>query len=117
MAGTTDGKYELDDGTVAAIRISPSTLGATIGSGNTEPSGAITSPTRARRSGSGRAYGIHARVVYAKYTAALPTGATSKLVAIPWMQQAGWASIKPGDTGTYQGAAIKVVGKRAEKVK
>lgn len=118
MAGTTVAKYELASGEVAKIRVSPSTLGATINTvGNAEPSGDATLETKARRSGSGRAYGIHARVIYAKYTGALPTGVTSPLVTIPWLKQSAWAAIKPDDTGTYQGVAIKVIGKRAEKVK
>lgn len=111
-------RYELDSGDVARIRVQPETLAANIGSVNSGATAAITIPGTVRTSNGNRAFGIKPRTVTLKWSAAAPAGyLAGSTVTIPILQAANWTAINNGDTGTYLGASVEVVGKSPERVR
>lgn len=114
----TVSRYQNDDGGVHGIRIQPETLTLTLGSSvNTPVADAINEISRAKVSGSRRAYGVHARTVTIKLTAAGASGAVGSVLRLPWLTIGSFSGIKNDATGTYNGSACIVVGKSAEKIK
>lgn len=114
----TVSKYENEDGGIHGIRIQPETLTLTLnGSANSAVAGDIDQISRAKVSGSRRSYGVHARTVTVRLTAAGASGSVGSLNTLPWLQESTFAAIKPDQTGTYNGSACIVVGKTAEKIK
>lgn len=111
--------YTLNNAGVARMRVQPETKALTVGGvANASAAGPATLPTRARTSGSRRSLGIHARLVRVKFTGAPPDGYTEDgVIALPWFNPTTWAAIGEGDTGSYLGAAIEVVGTTPEKVR
>lgn len=112
--------YALDNGEVAGIRVQPETLLAsfTPGGVNAAATGPATLPTRARVSGGNRRYGIKARSVTIEFTGTVPDGyLAGSNITLPVLTPAVYNAIVPDGTGTYLGAAIRVVGKSPERVK
>ncbi len=111
-------RYESNTGTIYRIRVQPETLQATIGSANAAPTGAIDGQGTVRVGGGNRQFGIKARSVTVKFTADPPDNyAENQLYRIPILQETLWDAINLGDTGTYLGTAIEVVGKSPERVR
>lgn len=110
--------YELDDGDIVRARVQPETLAANVGAANTAPAGPADAPGSARVGGGRRQFGIKMRSVSLAWTGTPPTGyKAGALVRIPIMQRATYDGIDLGDTGTYLGVAVEVVGKSPESVK
>lgn len=108
-------RYEADSGTVYPIRVQPETLSANIGGANAAPAGTADADVFARTGGGNRRYALKARSVSVKFTGALPTGyAAGQTLRIPILTPALWNSITVGDTGTYLGSDIQVVGRLRE---
>lgn len=106
------GKYEADNTVVYPVRIQPETV---IGTFNPEPAGAITGTTRAKVSGSRRAYGLHCRVVRLRWTGAVPEGyKEGGTITLPMLTPTAYANATVGTTVTYLGSAAVVIGKSPE---
>ena len=101
-------RYETDNGDIARIRVQPETLALTLNGGaNGAPAGAVDIPGSARVSAGRRALGINARLVRLAWSAAAPSGYDPDgIITLPWLQQATFAALIPGQTGTYLGASI-----------
>lgn len=107
--------YEADDDEIFPIRVQPETLAASIGAVNAGATGPATVPVFARTGGGRREYGRKTRSVSVKFTGAVPDGyATDRLLRIPIMTSAVFSGIDVGDTGTYLGVGVQVVGKSSE---
>lgn len=111
--------YTTDAGAVASIRIQPETLTLSLDGGtNLSPGGPATLPISARVSGSNRGIGLKARTVRFRFTGAVPEGyATNGILTLPVLSQTFYNAINAGDTGTYLGSAVEVVGKSPERVR
>jgi hypothetical protein len=111
-------RYESDAGNIHPIRVQPETIAASIGSANTAPTGAIDVAISARVSGGSRQLGLTARRVRLAFTAGVPTDyAEDSVVSIPILTPAVFNAIAVGQTGTYLGQSVEVVGKTAESSK
>lgn len=112
-------KYELDNGEVARIRVQPETISASLGVGaNTAPSGSISIPGTVRVSNGNRSFGIKPRMVGLRFSATGAGGYTEgSILRIPVLSSARYDAITVGDTGTYLGAAVEIVGKYPERVR
>lgn len=111
-------RYECDDGTIALMRLQPETLAATVdGTANASATGTVTAKARVRARKGAREYGTAARLITIAWTAAPPDGyKPGATLTIPIMQPAVFNGISLLDAGTYQGAAMEVIGKDAEDV-
>jgi len=113
--------YELDTGNgggIAPCLVQPETLAATIGgTENLAPAGPPTLPNSARMIGPRRAVGINSRYVTLEWTGAPPTGYSGDNVRIPVMQESTYADWTVGQTGTYLGAGVVVVGRNPERIR
>lgn len=108
----TRSKYQSDQTTrIYNIRVQPETIAATLGgNANAAPSGDVTEPTSARARGSRRSLGIVARRVTLEFTADPPDGYEDDLLTIPVLTPTVFNALNIGATGTYLGAAVRVVG-------
>ena len=112
--------YALDSGEISGVRVQPETVAATFtpGGANAASAGPATLPTRARVSGSRRAYGIFTRGVRIVFTGAVPDGyEANSPIFIPILTPAVFNAIVPDGTGTYLGVAVRVLGKVPERVR
>lgn len=113
--------YELDTGNgggIARVRVQPETLAATInGAANAAPAGPATLPTAAKVSKGAREIGIGCRTVTLEFTGTPPTDYSGDDVVIPVLQEATYAAWTVGQTGTYLGAPVEVVGRSPESVR
>lgn len=98
------------------IRVQPETLALEIaGTANAEPAGALNAYPSAVVSRGQRALGLNARTVTVKFVGAGPEGYQAQgTIRLPWLTAATFAPIRKGQTGTYLGQAIEVVGKTPE---
>lgn len=111
----TISRYLADDASVRPIRIQPETLSATLGAANAAPAGAVTVNQFAAARKNRRAYGMGARAVRVRFTAAVPSGyGTNQVLSIPILTPTVYNGISVGTTGTYLGSAVIVVGKTSE---
>lgn len=105
--------YELDNGEIARARVQPETIAGF----NPAPAGPATVPGSARMQSSRRRQGINARYITAVWDGAPPSGYDDRTpLKIPIMTPATYNGIELGDTLTYLGATIEVIGKTGEKV-
>ena len=111
-------KYETDAGAIHRIRVQPETLLANVGGANSAPAGAIDTPGTVRVGGGNRQFGVKARSITVRWSTTPPTGyAENQYVRIPVLTKARYDGINAGDTGTYLGSAVTVVGKNPERVR
>lgn len=111
-------KYECDNDDIRPIRVQPETVAATIGGANTAPAGAVDAIGSARVGGGNRQFGVKARSVTIRFTAAAPDGyKADQLYRVPILTKARYDAISIGTTGTYLGVACVVVGKNPERVR
>lgn len=108
--------YGGDDTTVYPIKVQPETLALSIGgTANDAPAGPINGKVYARVGGSHRSYGVHARNVRVKFTGTPPTGyKADSVIKLPWLALGTFGGLTAGQTGTYLGASIILVGKTPE---
>lgn len=115
-----DSRYELNNGQVAKIRVQPETLSLTLGTTeNTAPTGAIDFPVSARVSGSkSRGIGLRARTVTVEWTGTPPAGyLPGGEITLPWLQIGSFLDLEPNvTTGSYLGAAVRVVRTNQQKI-
>ena len=109
-------RYASNEGGVYPIRVQPETLLANIGGVNASAAGTVDQEVSAQVSKGRRSIGMNARTVTVRFTGALPDGyAAGQTYRIPIMTAAIWNGIKRGNTGTYLGSPVVVVGKQAEQ--
>lgn len=115
------GKYEADNGAIYDCRRQPETTGLILnGQANTEPAGDVDQAGSARLTGSRRKYGVRAREVRVRFTAAPPTGySPDDILTIPVFTPAAYNAMTAvkRPTGTYLGTAVVFVGKTGESVR
>lgn len=114
----TSSKYESNSGSIYKIRIQAETASATIGgNANTAVASAVDQEVSAKASGGKREIGMIARTVTLRFTGAPPTGYSGDDVTVPVLSQATFDSwtTPAGQTGTYLGSAVVVVGQSAER--
>jgi hypothetical protein len=114
----TSSKYEAGSGGIYRIRVQPETLALAIDSvANGPPAGAIDQATSARARGGKRQFGVIARTVTLQFTASPPTGYSGDNVIVPVMTPDTYDFYTETleKTGTYLGAAVKVVGQSPER--
>lgn len=102
------------------IRVQPETLGLFInGTNNAAAAGPVTLPLRVLVSGGNTQYGVKPRKVTVRFTdpADLPDGYTGEDLTIPVLTQAAYAAYALGNTGTYLGSPVQVVGRIPERAK
>ena len=105
--------YQLDNGSIARARVQPETIAGF----NAAPAGPATVPGSARMGGGRRRFGINARFITGVWSGAAPTGYDSNgVIRIPILTTAAYNAINLGDTLTYLGASLSVIGKTGEKV-
>lgn len=111
----TDTFYSTDKGGTGNIRLQPETL--TFSLQGTPEVGPADQEASVRVQGSRRSFGIIARKVRVRFTSTVPTGyEPDSTLSIPILTQVAYAAITKGDTGTYLGQAIRVLGKTPEYV-
>jgi hypothetical protein len=113
----TTTRYQTADGGICSVRVQPETLQAVVnGATNTAPAGEIDQEASAIVSG-GRGNGVFCRKVRLAFTGEPPEGyKEGGTVVIPWLQPTAWNGFRRGQTGTYLGVAVRVVGRTAESV-
>jgi hypothetical protein len=111
-------KYAADSGTIHPIRIQPETAAAQVGTtANAAPTAAVTAGAiTARVTGGNRAYGVKARSISFKFTAAPPAGyLANQTYRVPVLVKATYDAATVGGVGTYLGVATVIVGKNPER--
>lgn len=107
-------KYESDGGEVYAIRVQPETI---IAATNPEPAGAITAEPSAIANGSRRRIGVNARRVRVVFTAGAPAGyKPDSPIALPILTPTAFQALSKGETFTYLGGTVEVIGKTPEYI-
>ena len=109
-------RYEANNGDVFPIRIQPETLGLTLGgTANSAPTDAVDQSVFARTGGGRRRYGRQARQVRVRFTGQPPTGyAENSVITLPALTPEFFNGLTPDATGTYLGAAVRLVGLSSE---
>jgi hypothetical protein len=112
MPANTRTKYESDDAAIYALTLTPD-YAAKAG---TPPTGAVTSPIKAKVSKSTRAFGIKPRGVTLSRTLGTAPDTFTKTAFLPVLTPAafGSAGFALGATITIGSTAWTVVGKRSE---
>ena len=112
-------RYELENGDISPIRVQPETLALTLsGSTNDAPAGATDRVGSVNVNAGARSNGVNARLVRITFTGAPPAGyLANSTISLPWLSATTFADLNPGDTGTYLGAAVELVGKSPERVR
>jgi len=113
--------YEMsteNGGYILSCRVQPETLAAEINSvANAGAEGPADAPGSATISQGRRTAGVNMRYVTLAWTATPPTGYSGDNVRIPVLTPTTFAAWGLGETGTYLGAAVEVVGRVGETVK
>jgi hypothetical protein len=105
--------YALDNGDIARARVQPETLAGF----NPAAAGPATVPGSARMGGGRRRFGINARFITAVWDGAPPTGYDPNgVIRIPIVTPAAYNAINLGDSLSYLGGTLEVIGKTGEKV-
>ena len=103
---------------VLTCRVQPETLQASInGTTNSGHPGPATAPGSATISQGRRTAGVNMRYVTLQWTGAKPTDYEGLTVRIPVLRSATFAQWTLGETGTYLGQPVKVVGRTAETIR
>lgn len=111
-------KYAADGGGIYRIRVQPETLNLNIGGANASASGTINQAGTVRATGSRRSFGIVARRFAVKFTGTPPAGyASGTIIQLPILTPAVFNGANLGDTGSYLGSTVELVGKIAESVR
>lgn len=112
----TRSRYEADDGEIHPIRVQPETILASLGGNdNDAPAGAVTIGLSARISQSKRAFGLKPRMVSLAWFSGAPSGYDALgVIRIPILTKAAYDDIQVGDSGSYLGGTVTVIGKSAE---
>lgn len=109
-AGTDNG------GGIYSIRVQPETLLLTLGgTANDPPAGAANQPIAARARKGAREYGVGARAVRLRFTAAPPTNYSGDEVTVPLMTPDLFAAAVPGTVGVYLTVPVEVVSRIPER--
>ena len=110
--------YQADNNEVHPIRVQPETASLSIGgTTNAPPSGPATVGISARATAGNRRIGLSARAVTVVFDeGSEPAGyAANSPIRIPILTPATYASISPGEAGTYLGAPVTVIGLSPER--
>lgn len=108
-------KYQSDAGRTYNIRVQPETQAFSGQAGVI--AAAVSEEPSAIAKGSRRGFGVNARSVRVRFTAAPPAGyAPDQILTIPIFTLAAYAALTKGEEITYLGVAGIVVGKTPEYI-
>jgi len=114
------GRYQLNNGQIAAVRVQPETKTLVIdGTDNSYPQGATTLPGQyALNLGGKRRRPFSARSVTLQWVAAAPAGydPTSTVRVAIFLQAVYDDIVRNSSTGTYLGLAVRAVGLSPETI-
>lgn len=112
-------KYLTNLGTIHAIKVQPETLQLIIdGQINAPPAGDIDRETTAWATGSRKRNGVTARKIGITWVTAPPTGyQVNEIIYIPVMTPTSFNQYLVGQTGSYLGADVEVVGRIEEQIR
>jgi len=111
-------KYQSTElGAIMQIKVQGPTVAFAGGVANTAPEDPVTIPLFAHVSGTRREYGVKPRTVTFEFTGAPPAGYTGDPLTVPVLTPAAYAAYTPGVTGTYLGAAIRIISRSPEYAK
>jgi len=106
--------YETDGGTILSIRVQPETI---IVGTNPAATGPATGEGSASATGGRRRLGINARRIRAQWTGEAPDGYDPDgTLTIPILTPTAYTTLQKGDTFTYLGEEVEVLGKTPEYV-
>lgn len=106
--------YELNSGDIASIRLQPETVSGS----NPSATGPANLPVSARVSNGNRMFGIKPRTISLDSGDAPPSGyKPNSILRVPILQETVWDAIVPGNTFTYLGVSMTIVGKNPERVR
>jgi hypothetical protein len=113
------GRYIDNRGAIRGIRVQPETATLDIGgTANDFAVGAIDAVPRAKVSGGRNSYGVNARKVTIRLTAANPTPyAPGSTISLPWFVRTTFDALVNDTTGTYNGQPVILVGTTPEKTR
>lgn len=113
------GIYVDNRGSFRGIRVQPETKALEIdGVSNAYAAGPVDAVPRAKVSGGRNSYGVNARKVTIRLTAANPAPyAPGSTISLPWFVRTTFDALLPDSTGTYNGQPIILVGTTPEKTK
>lgn len=105
--------YELDNGEIARARVQPETIAGF----NVAPAGPATLSGSARMTSSRRRFGINARAITGAWVGSPPAGYDDRTpVRVPILTPDVYNGLELGDTVSYLGGSLEVIGKTAEKI-
>ncbi len=111
-------RYAADGGGIYRIRVQPETLALNIGAANASAGGTINQAGTVRATGSRRSFGIVARRFAVKFTGTPPEGyAANSIIQLPILTPSVFNGANLGDTGSYLGGTVELVGKIGESVR
>ena len=115
----TTSRYEAgadNGGGIYSIRVQPETLALALGgTDNDPPAGAANQPIATRARKSAREYGVGARAVQLRFTAAAPAGYSGDEVTVPIMTPDLFAAAVPKTVGVYLAVPVEVVSRIPER--
>lgn len=113
----TRSRYESNSGRIYPIRVQPETISLTLNSvANAAPTGAATEEVSAQVGKGRRTLGMNARTVTLQFTGTPPDGYKENgITRVPILTESVFDGIVRGQTGTYNGATVEVVGTSPEK--
>lgn len=118
MAGTyLRARYETDSGFIHPCRVQPETV---VGTVNPQPAGTVNREGTVNMTPSRRRNGISARYVTITWNegAAPPAGYDPRgVLRLPILTPAAFGAIVTGQTFSYLGSTVIVIGKNPEKVR
>jgi len=112
-----DGKYESNDGDIYFCRAQPESKALILGGvTNAYPTSAVDQKVSARLTGSKRQVGATARTVRVQLTASLAGYKPNAVLTVPIFTPTVYDGFVRGQVGTYQGTAVKYVGRSSEGI-
>lgn len=113
-----DGKYISNAGDIYPCRAQPESKALALGGvSNAYPAAATDQPNSARLKSSNKRIGVNGRSVRVQLTASLADYKADAILTVPVFQASVWEGYSKGQVGTYQGTAVKFVGKSPESIK
>lgn len=106
--------YETNAGDIASIKLQPETVTGA----NPSATGPANLPVTAKVTKGVREYGIGARSVSLNSTEAPPAGyKPEQILRVPILTESVWDALVVGNSFTYLGVSMPIVGKNPERIR